>query len=237
MATDSSIFVWKIPWTEDLGSLQPTGSQRVGMTEYAHRHTHKVCIIRMRETYQQEANKASQTEAYKGYQSVRSVFGAMHLLSDFPKFVDFLFFFLSLFISSHLGAFLLHKGLTYLHQKFHVFSWSSLVHSLYCLLFSLVTFLIFFYSHAYPDVGFLFIVTFSAGFCQLSFACVMTHFLDHGTRIGGFFKPCSGQPEGIEKQCARSLGWMKRERLLLKGEITAFQNLWLLHTFIQIQPG
>jgi len=87
MATHSSIFVWKIPWTEDLGSLQPTGSQRVGMTEYAHRHTHKVCIIRMRETYQQEANKASQTEAYKGYQSVRSVIAAMHLLSDFPKFV------------------------------------------------------------------------------------------------------------------------------------------------------
>lgn len=105
---------------------------------------------------------------------------------------DFLFFFLSLFISSHLGAFLLHKGLMYLHHKFHIFSWSFLVHSLYCLLFSLVIFLIFFYSHAYPDVGFLFIVTFDAGFSLLSFVCVMTHFLDHGTRIGGFFKPCSG---------------------------------------------
>lgn len=91
------------------------------MTEYANRHTHKVCIIRMRETYQQEANKVSQTEAYKGYQSVRSVIGAMHLLSDFPKFVDFLFFFLSLFISSHLGTFQLHKDLMYLPQKFHVF--------------------------------------------------------------------------------------------------------------------
>lgn len=169
------------------------------MTEYANRHTHKVCIIRMRETYQQEANKVSQTEAYKGYQSVRSVIGAMHLLSDFPKFVDFLFFFLSLFISSHLGTFQLHKDLMYLPQKFHVFSWSFLVHSLYCLLFNLVTFLIFFYSHAYPDMGFLFIMTFDAGFSLLSFACVMIHFLDHGTRIGGLFKPCSGQPEGIEK--------------------------------------
>ena len=29
-ATHSSIFAWKIPWTEELGGLQPTGSQRVG---------------------------------------------------------------------------------------------------------------------------------------------------------------------------------------------------------------
>ena len=30
MATHSSIFAWKIPWTEESGGLQPTGSQRVG---------------------------------------------------------------------------------------------------------------------------------------------------------------------------------------------------------------
>ena len=30
MATDSSIFVWKIPWTEEPGRLQSMGSQRAG---------------------------------------------------------------------------------------------------------------------------------------------------------------------------------------------------------------
>ena len=29
MATDSSILVWRIPWIEELGGLQTTGSQRV----------------------------------------------------------------------------------------------------------------------------------------------------------------------------------------------------------------
>jgi len=30
MATHSSILVWRIPWTEELGRLQSIGSQRVG---------------------------------------------------------------------------------------------------------------------------------------------------------------------------------------------------------------
>ena len=30
MATHSSTLAWRIPWTEDLGGLQSTGSQRVG---------------------------------------------------------------------------------------------------------------------------------------------------------------------------------------------------------------
>ena len=30
MASHSSIFAWKIPWTEEPGRLQPIGSQRVG---------------------------------------------------------------------------------------------------------------------------------------------------------------------------------------------------------------
>ena len=30
MANHSSIFAWKIPWMEEPGGLQPTGSQRVG---------------------------------------------------------------------------------------------------------------------------------------------------------------------------------------------------------------
>ena len=29
MATHSSILTWGIPWTEEAGRLQPTGSQRV----------------------------------------------------------------------------------------------------------------------------------------------------------------------------------------------------------------
>ena len=29
MATHSSILVWRIPWTEELGGLQTMGSQRV----------------------------------------------------------------------------------------------------------------------------------------------------------------------------------------------------------------
>ena len=30
MATHSSIFAWRIPWTEEFGGLQSMGSQRVG---------------------------------------------------------------------------------------------------------------------------------------------------------------------------------------------------------------
>ena len=30
MTTHSSILAWRIPWTEEPGGLQPTGSQRVG---------------------------------------------------------------------------------------------------------------------------------------------------------------------------------------------------------------
>ena len=30
MATHSSTIAWKVPWTEELGKLQPMGSQRVG---------------------------------------------------------------------------------------------------------------------------------------------------------------------------------------------------------------
>ena len=30
MATHSSILAWRIPWMEEPGRLQPTGSQRVG---------------------------------------------------------------------------------------------------------------------------------------------------------------------------------------------------------------
>ena len=39
MATHSSILAWRIPWMEEYGGLQSTGSQRVGhdlATEQAH---------------------------------------------------------------------------------------------------------------------------------------------------------------------------------------------------------
>ena len=36
MVTHSSILAWKIPWTEDPGSLQSIGSQRMDTTEYTH---------------------------------------------------------------------------------------------------------------------------------------------------------------------------------------------------------
>ena len=32
MATHSSILAWEIPWTEETGGLESTGSQRVGHT-------------------------------------------------------------------------------------------------------------------------------------------------------------------------------------------------------------
>ena len=41
MATHSSILAWKMPWTEEPGGLQSTGSQRVDTTEQLSMHTHK----------------------------------------------------------------------------------------------------------------------------------------------------------------------------------------------------
>ena len=38
MATHSSTLAWKIPWTEEPGRLQSTGSLRVGTTEQLHFH-------------------------------------------------------------------------------------------------------------------------------------------------------------------------------------------------------
>ena len=41
-ATHSSILAWKIPWMEEPGGLQSTGSQTVGndwMSKHAHTHT------------------------------------------------------------------------------------------------------------------------------------------------------------------------------------------------------
>ena len=40
MATHSSILVWKIPWTEELGGLQSTGLKESDMTERLHFHFH-----------------------------------------------------------------------------------------------------------------------------------------------------------------------------------------------------
>ena len=40
MATHSSIFAWKIPWTEGPGGLQSMGSQESDMTEQLNHHHH-----------------------------------------------------------------------------------------------------------------------------------------------------------------------------------------------------
>ena len=44
MATHFSILAWEIPWTEEPGGLQSTGSQKVGhdrATEHMHTHRRK----------------------------------------------------------------------------------------------------------------------------------------------------------------------------------------------------
>ena len=44
MATHSSILAWRIPWTEEPGGLQSTGSQRVSQTRLStHTHVGPVC--------------------------------------------------------------------------------------------------------------------------------------------------------------------------------------------------
>jgi len=48
MAPHCSILAWRIPWTEELGGLQFTGSQRVRhdwTTKHTHTHTHTVTIV------------------------------------------------------------------------------------------------------------------------------------------------------------------------------------------------
>ena len=42
MATHSSILVWEIPWTEEPGGLQSTGSQRVGHNLVTKQNQHSI---------------------------------------------------------------------------------------------------------------------------------------------------------------------------------------------------
>ena len=44
MATHSSTFAWKIPWTEEPGRLQSLGSLELDMTERLHFHFSLSCI-------------------------------------------------------------------------------------------------------------------------------------------------------------------------------------------------
>ena len=39
MTTQPNILTWRIPWTEEPGRLQSTGSQRVGQSGLAHTDT------------------------------------------------------------------------------------------------------------------------------------------------------------------------------------------------------
>ena len=41
MATHSSILIWRIPWTEEPGGPQSTGSERVGLDRSALAHMHE----------------------------------------------------------------------------------------------------------------------------------------------------------------------------------------------------
>ena len=38
-ATQPNVLAWRIPWTEEPGGLQSTGSQRVGLDRDQHTHT------------------------------------------------------------------------------------------------------------------------------------------------------------------------------------------------------
>ena len=44
MAPHSSALAWEIPWTEEPGGLQSTGSLKVGQTERLHFHFSLPCI-------------------------------------------------------------------------------------------------------------------------------------------------------------------------------------------------
>ena len=44
MATHSSILVWKIPWTEELGGLESTGRKESDTTERLHFHFPGIAI-------------------------------------------------------------------------------------------------------------------------------------------------------------------------------------------------
>ena len=49
MTTHSSILAWKIPWTEELGGLQPMGSKKSDTTEWLsmHSRTHTLLVSPM----------------------------------------------------------------------------------------------------------------------------------------------------------------------------------------------
>ena len=48
VATHSSVLAWEIPWTEEPGGLESTGSQRVDMTKWLSMHTIFVWISKMK---------------------------------------------------------------------------------------------------------------------------------------------------------------------------------------------
>ena len=55
MATYSSILAWRIPWTEEPGRLQSTGSQRVGH-DWATSLTHSQKLVLYRHTFKEVKN-------------------------------------------------------------------------------------------------------------------------------------------------------------------------------------
>ena len=52
MAIHSSIFAWRIPWTEEPGGLQSMGHKEVDMTKrLTHTHTHASLVISLDEIF------------------------------------------------------------------------------------------------------------------------------------------------------------------------------------------
>ena len=69
MATHSSILAWKIPWTEEPGGLQSTGSQRVGHDWSYLAHMHVLRLHRVSKTkFNQKRENAEAKESSQARQ-------------------------------------------------------------------------------------------------------------------------------------------------------------------------
>ena len=55
VATHSSVLAWEIPWTEEPGGLESTGSQRVGH-DYVTEHAHNLCMDQQDEVLSVSSN-------------------------------------------------------------------------------------------------------------------------------------------------------------------------------------
>ena len=75
MATHSSILAWKIPWTEEPGTVQSMASQRVGTTERLH-------LISNKESCESQPLNSSWTESPNRRRAQGTESGAAHKRSQ-----------------------------------------------------------------------------------------------------------------------------------------------------------